>query len=87
MTSTKARAYRRYRAYQRRKNTQRDYFTESCWSGTRFVAAIVIVSILIMIGRVTEGSGTCKWSGCNGEKISTSSIYCAEHYHQRLHNR
>lgn len=87
MTSTKARAYKRYRAHQRRKNAQRDYFTESGWSGARFIAAIALVSILVMIGRVTEGSGTCKWSGCNGEKISTDSSYCSEHYHQLLNNR
>ena len=87
MTSTKARAYKRYRAHQRRRNAQKDYFTEMSWSNTRFIAALVIISILVMIGCVTEGSGNCKWSGCNGEVISTNSIYCSEHYHQRLHYR
>lgn len=81
MAVSKSAAYKRYRAHQRRKNKKSDYFAESVWSGARFTVAVVVLFMLIMVGHVTEGSGKCKWSGCEKERISADVLYCSEHYH------
>ena len=78
MTSTKARAYKRYRAHQRRKNAQKDYFTEIknvlVEAGENDLAAVIDHEIELLANKAVKNKERAAARKVAGDEFAVESV-------------
>ena len=69
------------------ENNNNNYSSNSGCSGTTIIIIAIILVILFIIGKVSEGNGTCMEIGCLEERSSKNTLYCSEHYMKHINDK